>query len=61
LILPRLVHHAYSKLAEVTVPSLDDWEKEREGKTEKQKAESGKLKLVPVDFGSPLAAIAQMA
>jgi len=28
LILPRLVHHVYSKHAEVTVPSLDDdWEK----------------------------------
>jgi hypothetical protein len=24
---PRLVHHAYLKHAEVTVPSLDDWEK----------------------------------
>jgi len=24
----KAVHHAYSKQAEVTVPSLDDWEKE---------------------------------
>ena len=24
----KAVHHAYSKHAEVTVPSLDDWEKE---------------------------------
>jgi hypothetical protein len=23
----KAVHHAYSKRAEVTVPSLDDWEK----------------------------------
>jgi hypothetical protein len=27
LILPRLVHHADSKDAEVKMPSLDDWEK----------------------------------
>jgi integrase len=26
----KAVHHAYSKHAEVTVPSLDDWEKEWE-------------------------------
>ena len=24
----KVVHHAYSKHAEVTVPSLDDWEKQ---------------------------------
>jgi hypothetical protein len=24
----KAVHHAYSKHAEVTVPSLDDWEKD---------------------------------
>ena len=27
MILPGLDHHAYSKHAEVTVPSLDGWEK----------------------------------
>ena len=37
MILPRLVHHVYSKHAEVTVPSLDDWEK---GWKEKLKAET---------------------
>jgi hypothetical protein len=42
LILPRLVHHVYSKHAEVTVPSLDDWEK---GWKEKLKAETLKLEM----------------
>jgi hypothetical protein len=54
LILPRLVHHACSKHAEVTVPSLDDWEK---GWKEKLKAETRKLemlelKVLPVNFRS---------
>jgi integrase len=54
----KAVHHAYSKHAEVTVPSLDDWEK---GWSEKLK--SGKLKpemprpaVVQVDFQAPAAA-----
>ena len=40
------MHHAYSKNAEVTVPSLDDWEKQWQRKTEGGggKAESRKLK-----------------
>ena len=57
----KAVHHAYAKHAEVTVPSLEDWEK---GWNEKLKAETLKPelprpKLLPVDFRSPLAAIAQ--
>ena len=51
----KAVHHAYSKHAEVTVPSLDDWEKE----WEKNSQQSVQPKLLPVDFRSPLAAIAQ--
>ena len=44
----KAVHHAYSKHAEVTVPSLDDWEKEW-----KRNPQSGaKPKLVAVDFNS---------
>jgi hypothetical protein len=45
----------YSKHAEVTVPSLDDWEKEWGGNSQR----SVQPKLLPVDFRSPLAAIAQ--
>jgi len=40
----KAVHHAYSKHAEVTVPSLDDWEKQW------KKGEMTKPKLVPVEF-----------
>ena len=58
----KAVHHAYSKHAEVTVPSLDDWEKEWErgaGQSAERRAQSGKdtvggfmapPKLLPVDF-----------
>jgi hypothetical protein len=46
---------AYAKRAEVTVPSLDDWEKE----WEKNPQRSGQPKLLPVNFRSPLAAVAQ--
>ena len=42
----KAVHHAYSKHAEVTVPSLDDWEKH----WKKNPQEMQKPKLVPVDF-----------
>jgi integrase len=42
----KAVHHAYSKHAEVTVPSLDDWEKQ----WQKNPQEVQKPKLVPVDF-----------
>src|SRR5258706_8110105 len=42
----KAVHHAYSKHAEVTVPSLDDWEKEWKKNPQGIK----KPRLVPVDF-----------
>src|ERR1039458_2305078 len=51
----KAVHHAYSKHAEVTVPSLDDWEKD----WQKNPQRSVQPKLLPVDFRSPLAAAAQ--
>jgi hypothetical protein len=41
--------------AEVTVPSLDDWEREWGGNLKR----NAQPKLLPVDFRSPLAAIAQ--
>jgi hypothetical protein len=41
--------------AEVTVPSLDDWEKEWQENPQR----SVQPKLLPVDFRPPLAAIAQ--
>jgi hypothetical protein len=62
----KAVHHAYAKRAEVTVPSLEDWEKQwkrrledggrrTEGRDQKsevrsQEAEAAMPKLVPVDF-----------
>jgi integrase len=51
----KAVHYAYSKHAEVTVPSLDDWEKE----WGKNSPRSEQPKLLPVDFRPPLAAVAQ--
>jgi integrase len=51
----KAVHHAYSKLAAVTVPSLDDWEKNWQENPQR----SGQPKLLPVSFRSPLAVIAQ--
>jgi hypothetical protein len=51
----KAVHRAYAKHVEVTVPSLDDWEKE----WEKNSQRSTQPKLLPVDFRSPLAAVAQ--
>lgn len=53
----KAVHYAYSKNAEVTVPCLDDWEKQ----FRKNPQEIQKPKVVPVDFkvqpvnGSPVA------
>ena len=42
----KAVHHAYSRHAEVTVPSLDDWEKQwKQNPTAVEKP-----KLVPVNF-----------
>jgi hypothetical protein len=40
----KAIHHAYSRNAEVTVPSLDEWEGQW------KKYEMRKPKLVPVDF-----------
>jgi hypothetical protein len=51
----KAVHRAYAKHAEVTVPSLDDWEKEW-GKNSQRSVQP---KLLPLDFRSPLAAVAQ--
>ncbi|MBU6401922.1 MAG: tyrosine-type recombinase/integrase [Verrucomicrobia bacterium] len=51
----KAVHHAYAKHAEVTVPSLDDWEKE----WSKNPHRNAQSKLLPVDFRSPLAAVAE--
>jgi integrase len=44
----KAVHHAYSKHAEVTVPSLDDWEKE----WKKNPQAIAQPKVVAVDFQS---------
>lgn len=51
----KAVHHAYAKRAEVTMPSLDDWEKEW-GKNSRCRVEP---RLLQVDFRSSLAALAQ--
>jgi integrase len=45
----KAVHHAYSKHAEVTVPSLDDWEKQWQ-KTPQQITQP---KVLPVNFRAP--------
>jgi hypothetical protein len=42
----KAVHHAYSKHAEVTVPSLDDWEKDWEQNPQRH----AQPKLLPMDF-----------
>ncbi|MGD0261657.1 MAG: hypothetical protein ABSD29_17840 [Verrucomicrobiota bacterium] len=49
----KAVHHAYSKHAEVTVPSLDDWEKDWQENPQR----SVQPKLLPVDFRSSSAAL----
>jgi integrase len=51
----KAVHRAYSKHAEVTVPSLDDWEREW-GKNSPRHIQPA---LLPVDFRPPMEAIAQ--
>ena len=51
----KAVHRAYAKHAEVTVPSLDDWEKVWQENSQR----NAQPKLLPVDFRSPLVAIAQ--
>jgi len=47
----KAVHRAYAKHAEVTVPSLDDWEKDWVKKS--------KPKLLPLDFRPMIATTAQ--
>jgi len=51
----KAAHRAYTKHAEVTVPSLDDWEKE----WKKNSQRNMQPKLLPVDFWSPPEAVAQ--
>jgi integrase len=51
----KAVHRAYAKHAEVTVPSLDDWEKD----WEKNSQHNAQPKLLAVDFRPPLAVVAQ--
>jgi integrase len=46
----KAVHRAYAKHAEVTVPSLDDWEKEWRENSERH----SHSKLVPVNFAPSL-------
>jgi hypothetical protein len=52
---PQLQSRAYAKHAEVTVPLLDDWEKE----WEKNSQRNAQPKLLPVDFRSLVTTIAQ--
>jgi hypothetical protein len=49
----KAVRRTYAKHAEVTVPSLDDWEKG----WEKNSQRNAQPKLLPVDFRLPAAAI----
>ncbi|HXA45891.1 MAG TPA: tyrosine-type recombinase/integrase [Candidatus Angelobacter sp.] len=51
----KAVHRAYSKHAEVTVPSLADWEKDWRENPQR----SVQPKLLPVDFRLPVVATAQ--
>jgi hypothetical protein len=51
----QAVHRVYAKHAEVTVPSLADWEKEWQDNPKR----SGQTKLLPVVLRSPSATIAQ--
>jgi len=51
----KAVHRAYAKHAEVTVPSLDEWERN----WEKNSQHIRQLKVLPVDFRSPNLSAAQ--
>jgi hypothetical protein len=51
----KAVHHAYSKHAEVPVPSLDDWEKDWQENPQR----SVQTKLLPAAFRSQLGANSQ--
>ncbi|HEY9175970.1 MAG TPA: hypothetical protein VI136_27125 [Verrucomicrobiae bacterium] len=48
----KAVYHAYAKHAEVTVPSLDEWEKQRKENPQ----EMQEPRLVAVDFRGASAA-----
>jgi hypothetical protein len=52
----KAVHHAYAKHAEVTVPSLDDWEIHWKANPQSMP----KPTLVPVDFRSPMMVTARI-
>ncbi len=52
----KVVHHAYPNHAEVTVPSLDDWEKQWKENPQK----IAKPAVVQVDFKVPAPASAEM-
>jgi integrase len=51
----KAVHRAYAKHAEVTVPSLDDWEKEWQEKPQR----GSQPKSLAADFRVPLTDVAQ--
>ena len=51
----KAVHRAYAKHAEVTVPSLADWEKDWQENTQR----SVQPKLLPVNFQLSLDTVAQ--
>ena len=51
----KAVHRAYAKHAEVTVPSLDDWEKD----WQKNPQRDAQLRMLPVGFRSELSAVSQ--
>jgi hypothetical protein len=51
----KAVHRAYAKHAEVTVPSLDDWEKNWQENSRR----SALPKSIQVDFRLPLIIVAQ--
>lgn len=51
----KAVHRAYAKHAEVTVPSLDEWEKD----WEKSPQRPAQPKLLPVNFRAPVLSAAQ--
>jgi hypothetical protein len=52
----KAVHRAYAKHAEVTVPSLADWEKDWQENPQR----SRQPKLLPVDFRASLAVDRQL-
>jgi hypothetical protein len=54
----KAVHNAYAKHAEVTMPSLDDWEKEWNNKTADKGRRTPAMKLLPVDLWLPFVSLA---